>query len=230
MARTIVIFDLNGTLIDSMPGLIDDVVGVLRDEYGVDESISRPIMAGMASRPMQELAPTIAELTGRGAGEGPRVFQLVNDRFVLRPAVAFPETREVLDRLKRRGYTLVLSATMRPDAIELRLLEADIIDYFPLRLGADPAAGLLKGADHFAIAARELGMTLEAFCRAAVSVGDGVSDMQLAREAGIVAIGRLTAPSAGSGGADNGAGLRDAGADYVIGDLRELEAILTGLG
>jgi hypothetical protein len=43
---SIVVFDLNGTLIDSMPGLVDDAVNVLRDDYGVAEDVSRPVLQG----------------------------------------------------------------------------------------------------------------------------------------------------------------------------------------
>jgi len=51
-----------------------------------------------------------------------------------------------------------------------------------------------------------------------VYVGDGEGDMALAKAAGIVAIGRLTG--------DNEAELGEAGADYVIRELNELEPLL----
>ena len=221
MRRSIIIFDLNGTLFDSVPGLIDDAVGVLRDEYGVAEAVSRPAVHDIVGRPPEGLFAGFAELTGRGVDEGRRVMSLIAARFEERPPVLFPEVPEVLADLDRLGYTLVISATMDREVMDRHLREAGIRDRFRLLMGAQPTRAVLKGPEHFAIAARELGLSLEELVRRAVRVGDSPYDMQLAREAGIVAIGRRTN--------DNDGALRAAGADYVIGDLRELESLLARL-
>jgi phosphoglycolate phosphatase-like HAD superfamily hydrolase len=51
-----------------------------------------------------------------------------------------------------------------------------------------------------------------------VVIGDGVYDMQIAQEAGMTAIGRLTG--------DNADELIEAGADHVIRELGELQPLM----
>ena len=221
MRRTIILFDLNGTLFDSIPGLIDDAVAVLRKEYGVAEATSRPVVHEIVGRPPDELFAGFAALTGGGADEGRRVMSLIAARFEQRRPILFPEVPEVLADLERLGYTLVLSATMNREVMDRRLREAGIRDHFRLLMGAHPTRAVLKGAEHFSIAATELGLSLRELVRRAVRVGDSPYDMLLAREAGIVAIGRASSEDA--------AALRAAGADHVIADLWELAPLLAGL-
>jgi phosphoglycolate phosphatase-like HAD superfamily hydrolase len=105
--------------------------------------------------------------------------------------------------------------------VEAKLARLDVSRHFALILGVDPARPEIgKGAPHFRIAAEALSLSPDEF-RSGFLTGDGAFDMQVAREGGMTAVGRLTG--------DNEAILRAAGAHFVIRDLRELPPILTAL-
>jgi phosphoglycolate phosphatase-like HAD superfamily hydrolase len=80
---------------------------------------------------------------------------------------------------------------------------------------------MAKGPGHFRLIREALGLTEGDLRDRGVFIGDGVYDMQVARDAAIVGVGRLTG--------ENGATLREAGVDYVIGNLTELDAIVASL-
>jgi phosphoglycolate phosphatase-like HAD superfamily hydrolase len=71
------------------------------------------------------------------------------------------------------------------------------------------------------VAAERLGVPAEEFAATCVFVGDLPGDMQLARKAGLLAIGRLTGANVDS--------LTAAGEQHVITNLTELEPLLNSL-
>jgi phosphoglycolate phosphatase-like HAD superfamily hydrolase len=90
---------------------------------------------------------------------------------------------------------------------------------FRLLLGTDAGVpDMAKGPGHFRLIREALGLHENDLRQRSVFVGDGVYDMEVARAACILAVGRL------SGG--NSAALREAGADYLITSLAELQPIL----
>jgi phosphoglycolate phosphatase-like HAD superfamily hydrolase len=77
---------------------------------------------------------------------------------------------------------------------------------------------MAKGPGHFRLIREALGLQDGDLRQHGVFVGDGVYDMEVARAAGILAVGRLSG--------DNAATLRGAGADHLIRSLADLEPIL----
>jgi len=134
----------------------------------------------------------------------------------------FPEAGAVLERLHTLGYTLILSSNGPPAIIKEKLASAGLERFFTLCLGRDLAAGISKGEGHFRIAREHLGLTEAELKASAALIGDGLFDMQVSREAGILAIGKVTD--------GNGEKLRQAGANYLIDDLTEVEPLLEKLG
>ena len=93
---------------------------------------------------------------------------------------------------------------------------------FGLALGTDlDVPGMAKGPGHFELVARSLELRDGELQTAGVFIGDAVYDMQVAREAGIVGVGRVTG--------DNGTTLKRAGAQHLIRDLREMRTLLASL-
>ncbi len=77
---------------------------------------------------------------------------------------------------------------------------------------------MAKGPGHFELIAKALALRDGDLQSRGVFVGDAVFDMQVARDAGVFAVGRVTG--------DNGDTLRQAGAQHLIHDLREMHALL----
>ena len=219
----ILVFDLDGTLIDTMRDLADLFCDMLQREYDVPDEVSRPIynqLAGKGPRPQFE-----AVLARVGRLEHELVDAITEDYWRVAETydpVAFPETLEVLGRLHREGHTLIVSSGGTSASVQRKLRLTRLDPLFSLALGTDEGVPeMRKGPGHFELIARSLGLRDHELPARGVFIGDAVYDMQVAREAGMVAVGRVTD--------GNGETLRLAGAHHLINDLREMHALLAAL-
>jgi len=223
LTKRVLIFDLDGTLLDSMGPHSDVFCRMLWERHGVPESISRPIYVremGKGPRPQ-----FVAVLKARELMDDALADQLTADYWevaeAFRPSL-FPETIWTLESLRRQGHTLIISSGGRPEFVLRNTRSTGIEHLFRLVLGSDPGVrDMAKGPGHFRLIREALGLDAAELRIRGVFVGDGVYDMQVASDAGILAVGRLTG--------DNGETLRDAGADHLIESLRELEGLLEAL-
>ena len=221
--KRILVFDLDGTLIDTMSDLADLFCDMLHSEQGVPDEISRSIyveLAGKGPRPQFE---AVFEALGR---PDPALVDDITQRYWQRAEtfepVAFPETLEVLQQLHSDGHTLVVSSGGTTASVQRKMRLTGIDRLFRLALGTDEdVPGMRKGPGHFSSICTSLTLTDGELVAGVVFVGDSVYDMQVARDAGIFAVGRLT------GG--NRETLRQAGAQHLIQDLREMHALLAAL-
>lgn len=208
-----VIFDLDGTLIDSVGDIADVLNDALREQdiATLPEEVVR-LMIGSGARILIERA--LAHL--RIPGEEARVTALHHRFEHLYAAVGagrsvvFPGGREVLSRLSRDGRRLGI-CTNKPHHVTRGVLDAlGLSNLFGAVVGATddvarkPAPDMLNQA----LAALEVGPG------EAVMLGDSATDVATARAAGVpvllVSFGYTTVPAA------------QLGADAVIDALAEL--------
>jgi phosphoglycolate phosphatase-like HAD superfamily hydrolase len=223
LTKRVLIFDLDGTLLDTMGPMADLFCLMLLERRGVPESLSRRIyieQAGKGPRPQ-----FVEVLRATGSLDEALVDQLTGDYWRAAEAfepVLFPETVSVLEALRSDGHTLIVSSGGK-NAFVARNTRATGIDrLFRRILGTDAGVpDMAKGPGHFKLIREALGLEDDDLRSGGVFTGDGVYDMQVATEAGIVAVGRVTG--------NNGASLREAGADHLIGSLRELEGLIEAL-
>jgi phosphoglycolate phosphatase-like HAD superfamily hydrolase len=218
--RTTLIFDLDGTLIDSMTPYTDLFCEMLHTECNVSRSISLPIYENLLGKgPKAQFAAVLRHVE---AADDDRVEDLTRrywQRAEVHEPLPFPEVLEALHALRDQGYTLIVSSGSIPSSVERKMKIAGLDHLFQIALGShEHEAALSKGPGHFSLIAEALMTTSETLCRQAVFIGDGVYDMQVAREAGMPGIGRVTG--------DNGDLLLAAGANHLIHDLRELPPLL----
>lgn len=212
MSRSILFFDLDGTLADSMAHIESLIVSMAVDELGMEEDVIRAELPRLLSLPASQSMPMLAELAGKDLGV---LDQLM--RGAAPPLTLFPEVPAVLERLATR-YTLVLSTNTPAQGLDDRLADAGVLNYFRLVLGTDLTSGRVKGPAHIRLAATELGVAQGDLGPASVLIGDQEGDMRLAKEFGMAAVGRARPSSREA--------LTAAGADALIDDLNGLEAAL----
>ncbi|MFN3350525.1 phosphoglycolate phosphatase [Pseudorhodoplanes sp.] len=184
----IVVFDLDGTLVDTAPDLIDNLNTILSTEgippLGYD--IARPMIGG-GVRPLLERA--FAE-RGHYPGEAAmdvlfsRYLQGYADRIAARSR-PYPGLEAALDSLAARGFAFAV-CTNKYEHLSLRLLDA---------LGLTSRFAAICGQDTFPTKKPDPDTLRMTILRAggdaarAVMVGDSETDVRVARAAGVPVIG-----------------------------------------
>ncbi|MGE4534981.1 phosphoglycolate phosphatase [Halomonas sp.] len=222
----LVAFDLDGTLIDSVPDLAIAVDAAL-GELGLPAASEARVRdwVGNGSRVLMERALRFAVDLGAGAAS-PATGGEVDKALLERAHAAFlahygrdpgahtrlyPGARECLDALRARGLPLAL-VTNKPHAFIAPLLEGlGLAEHFALCLGGDSLpekkphpAPLQHVAAHFGVAPQ-----------ACLMVGDSRHDIAAGRAAGFRT---LAVPY----GYNHGEPVRESGPDGVVESLAEL--------
>jgi phosphoglycolate phosphatase len=184
----IVVFDLDGTLIDTAPDLIHTLNTILATEDipALPFETARP-MIGAGVRPLLERA-----LAERGRFPGEAAMDALFERYLTqyRDHIAdrsrpYPGLETALDRLGAHGFTLAV-CTNKYEALSLRLLDA---------LGLTSRFAAICGQDTFPMKKPDPETLRLTIARAggdaarAIMVGDSETDVNVARAAGIPVIG-----------------------------------------
>ena len=210
-----VVFDLDGTLVDTVRARIDAWAEALA-EAGIPADPQRlEPMIGMDGRRLAreasagagpDLTDDEAEALDRRSGE---LFDQRN-----RDPRPLPGAREILAALDERGVTWAIATSSRPEQVE-RSVRALGLAREPRIVDGSHVANAKPAPDLLLHAARELG----AEPASVWYVGDSTWDMEAARAAGMHAVGVL------AGAAVDADALRGAGAHRVVSTLTELAGL-----
>jgi phosphoglycolate phosphatase len=212
------IFDLDGTLVDTAPDLLGATNAVLRSEgrQPVDPATLRH-MVGFGARSLIQQA-----MAATGAGvEDARLPELV-DRFLVHyrahiadASVAFPGVEDTLDALRAAGAHLAVLTNKPQEMADLLLGALKLDRFFTVIYGAGRMSYVKPDARIFHDVVRELD------CGTGIMIGDSITDVATARAAGapviLVSYGYTPEPAHTLGG------------DAVTGDFREIPALARGL-
>ena len=216
-----VVFDLDGTLVDTAPDLHahlnETLVAFGRPELDLAEV--RPLIGDGARTLIQRGLETSG---GLPAGTDlDMLFAGFLERYTadpLRFGAVFEGVIDVLDALATAGVKLGV-CTNKPQAPTDRLLTAlDLAAYFPVVIGGDHLAVKKPHADHINTVVERLGAERQR----TVMIGDSVTDVRAAAASGVpcilVSFGYTQTPA------------RALGANRVIDHFTELPAALASLG
>jgi len=210
--RTI-LFDLDGTLVDSAALITHHLAGALR---AVGAEVPEPAgLMRLVGPPFETALPAIG-LTAEQTTAAIRHYRSTYDAVAAEQSVPYPGVPALLDKLGAAELRLAV-ATAKPERTAERILIGlGLADRFVLIGGSDPAAGRVgKGPVIASVLAR---LELDAARCPVVMVGDRSHDVEGAIANGVPAIG------VGWGYADPG---ELAAAQMVVADLDALLAALT---
>ena len=209
------IFDLDGTLVDTAPDLLGATNAVLRSEgrRQVDPATLRH-MVGFGAR---SLITQAMAATGAPVADDVQLSELV-ERFLLHyrahiadESVPFPGVEKTLEGLMQVGRHLAVLTNKPQEMAELLLDRLDLTRFFPVIYGAGRMSYVKPDARIFHDVVRDLA------AERGIMIGDSITDLATARAANapviLVNYGYTPEPA------------ETLGADAVTGDFREVPAL-----
>ena len=180
----LVIFDLDGTLVDSIPDLTDAVNEFLR-------ASGRPALAmedvkrlvGKGARNLVERA--LGNGTEEEVEKALAIFLAYNDAHIADKTIMYPGVAETLHELRRQGIRMAV-VTNKTEFLSRKLLSVIGIDrYFNSILGADSLPFRKPSPEPVLKALADLKIAPSG----AIMVGDSINDIAAGRAAGVVTVG-----------------------------------------
>ena len=185
---TAVIFDVDGTLIDSVPQHAKAWQDALRD-FGHDipfEDLRRQI--GKGGDLLMPVFLSEDEIAEKGEALEKYRSQILTDRYL--PTIkGLPEVRALVERLLADGKQLALASSAKGDELQTYKKIADIEDLIKMETSSDDAEESKPNPDIFEAALKRLDGIKAAD---AIVVGDTPYDAEAASKAGVRTIGLLS--------------------------------------
>lgn len=209
----VIIFDVDGTLIDTFPHVRASYIHVLEKFF--------PGYLYTEEQLKSFFGPTLPDTFRTFTDDEEFVRRLVEEyidhskRIVSDYISVFPGTIETLERLKKDGYQLAVLSNKRTEVIKEQFRLLGIFDYFDQIIGYNDVKNPKPNPEGIRI----IQSKLEKNC---LFVGDTIYDIKTAKNAGVISIGVLWALASETD-------LRNAGADYIIKDYHEFFEILRRL-
>jgi phosphoglycolate phosphatase len=215
--KKVILFDLDGTLVDSAPDLaraLNHMLERLGREPFEAETVRTWVGNGAQTLVRRGLSGSSIVDEGIDAAEVAQGLEIFLDYYAGNLCVAtaaYPGVPETLRSLKARGYRLVL-VTNKPYAFIQPLLEGlGMADLFEFCLGGDS----LKRRKPDPLPLLHASERLEVCVSECVMVGDSKNDIVAAKSSGMQSIGV-------SYGYNYGEAIDDYGPDRVVGEFKEL--------
>ena len=180
----LVIFDLDGTLVDSIPDLTDAVNEFLRASGRPDlamDDVRR--LVGKGARNLVERA--LGNGTEEEVEKALAIFLAYNEAHIADKTIMYPGVAETLHELRRQGLRMAV-VTNKTEFLSRKLLSVIGIDrYFDLILGADSLPFRKPSPEPVLKALADLHIAPSG----AIMVGDSINDIAAGRAAGLATVG-----------------------------------------
>ncbi|MGD8207215.1 MAG: phosphoglycolate phosphatase [Thiohalocapsa sp.] len=216
-----VLIDLDGTLIDSVPDLaycVDEMMDRLGRPPRGEEAVRNWVGNGVERLVRRALTGTLdGEPSDADYDQAYPIFLELYADNTSKRSRPYPGVREGIDWLTTRGYRLGCVTNKAARFTEPLLREQGLRDAFEVVVSGDTLPERKPSPEPLLYAAR----FFDCEPGSALMIGDSVSDVQAARAAGFGVVCM-------SYGYNHGRDIRDAGPDAVIDSMVELDGLLQG--
>ena len=205
-----IFFDMDGTLVDSKPGIINSVVSALRD-FGIQAAPEK--LTKVVGPPLRYSFMTFFGFTEENVDQVIKVYRSYYSATGVFENSLYPGVVAMLEELDRAGKEIILATSKEEDYARQILNNYHMTQLFSFVGGADLASGRLSKAEvlrHICTAHKVTDM------EPCVMVGDREHDVHGAHELGM----QCAAVLYGYGSEQE---LRQAGAEYVLPSVSELK-------
>ena len=178
--KEVIIFDFDGTVVDSMNTFADLAARVMPKYYPVDGAVARSLYLDTSGLPFFQQLELLFPNHQANATASEEFERLKLDIYFDRPL--FQDAVETMERLRERGIKSVVSSNNFQNLVENFVSRSGI--NFDLVLGYRP--NFEKGQDHFTYVEQKMGIGREAMA----FVGDSIKDGERALHYGVDFIGK----------------------------------------
>ncbi len=206
-----ILFDLDGTIIDSEPGIFNSIKYAL-NSMGTDVDQESSLRAFIGP-PIKESFVNVLGFTEEKAEEAIAKYREYYSKKGIFECSLYDGMAELIKKLQNKDYKIIL-ATSKPEVFAKQILEHfDLVQHFSLvsGCGLDGTRSSKSEVIESALISMKVNNLSEA-----VIIGDRKYDIIGAKETGIKSIGVLY-------GYGNLQELREAGADYIAENVKDLE-------
>jgi HAD superfamily hydrolase (TIGR01509 family) len=178
----VVLFDIDGTLLDSNDAHVESWLAALRRHgHAVEREQVRRMIGKGGDKMVQELAGLSPDDPAAKALSAMHREMLMAELPKLRPT---PGARALLERLRADGLHLVAATSASGSELDALLRQADVADLIEAAASASDAEHSKPDPDIVIAALKKAG----AAAAAAVMIGDTPYDIEAARAAGVAAV------------------------------------------
>ena len=178
-----VIFDFDGTLVDSSPGIFHTALYSVH-QLGITKEYTDEELRRFVGPPLHQCFRDAFNLEEGLIDRAVEIYRVEYDRVGRQMMDLYPGMTETLGKLKDMGLKLGVASYKGEALINLCIKERGVTSYFDAIHGLDPEARRTK-ADILAMTVRDLGVSPEKVCM----VGDTENDLKGAEGAGTLFIG-----------------------------------------
>jgi len=181
------IFDFDGTLVDSTPGIID-VMKVVVDEYQFEEGILeewRHLVGVPLPKQMEIIFPDRDEDFHL---EVANRYRAIYDTMAIEICPPFPHMKPLLRNLKDAGVVVTIASSKRSNLVQVVIDHHNLNEYFAMVVGAQEVTNHKPHSESVDVTVEKFGTAREE----TVVIGDSIFDLDMARNARVDAIGVTT--------------------------------------
>lgn len=210
--KPIILFDLDGTLLDTEPVIIETFKQIFK-KY-------RPELTLTRDQEISFLGPTLHDTLAKflPEDEAQRAFNDYRELNIkLHPEYIkpMPQAKELLEALKAKGYTMGIVSSKKKDVVELGLQLTQMDQYFSTIVGYDEVKKFKPDPEGLLLACKNM----KEYHDDVIYVGDTDTDMLAADKAGMYSVALITHP-------ERKDAILSANPNIAIHDLMELLPIL----
>ncbi len=187
MPYKLAIFDFDGTLVDSAPGIVQVMEQVVK-EYNLPQSVFEEWRHLVGVPLNQQIEMILPEQNDEFRNQLASRYRAIYDTKVIEICPPFPQLKEMLGQLKSAQIQMAIASSKRRNLIDPVLSHHNLSEYFQMVVGQHEVTNHKPHPE----SVHQIAAQLEIKLNELVVVGDSSYDMEMARQAGADSIGVLT--------------------------------------